>query len=85
MIQNMIISSQQGDEQASGLSDRIQEVLIWNIDVLFDQDLIEPGDLAKIKPVFDLAIKSENYANKVDAIQLMNKLIIKHCLQECHL
>ena len=42
------------------LSDQILEVILWNIEVMDEQNLIEASDLSKISLALDLAIKSTN-------------------------
>ena len=71
-------------QHQEALSGQILEVILWNIDVLDEQNMIEASDLSKIALALDLAIKSANMANKVAAMQLLNKFLVNFA-EECHL
>ena len=66
------------------LSDQIHEVILWNVDVLEEQNMIEASDLSKIALALDLAIKSTNSTNRVAAMKLLNKFLVNFA-EECHL
>ena len=71
-------------QHREALSGQILEVILWNIDVLEEQSMIEASDLSKIALALDLAIKSTNVVNKVAAMQLLNKFLVNFA-EECHL